>query len=540
METKSKIMEQTREDFQEKNSNSNKSNEESSLFNIPEDYIEIKLVSQGANGCIYRPNINCDTGEPEDINYISKIQTNTNNIQNEINIGNIIKTIDNYNFHFAPILSNCKTTISKIKDTEIKKCELFNNYKNTQKTPTILKTGELISTKMRYIEGNTLESYLSSIPINRKDLIYKKIYSLFIYLLYSIRLLLEKDIVHFDLKENNAMYDLKNNCPIIIDFGNSFVASNIKTHEQRREYFYTDKFYLYWSLEVHFLNYIAVKKFYDGIIQEDDIKKIIDLFFGELEKIREKYILYISKKEILDFKAKNMEFYKSYIGQKWEKMYTDFLIPEIYKTWDLYSISITFLSITNEVLKEKTPVNTISVSSQREDSVSVPDYIPSLNNKTEKISESSQIKSEKVSEKKSDEKNESIISSITNFFTPKEGESSQKEEKKGGDNTPSEKKMEETKEKKESQEKVETTGTISNILSSIIGTQSSQTKSEKTIGEDEKGVLEEIPISYPEEISLKGVLPLNKCIDYWKSIFLSLPNERPSIQKTLENFTFLE
>jgi hypothetical protein len=31
-------------------------------FTLPNDHIEIELISQGAHGCIYRPNINCDTG----------------------------------------------------------------------------------------------------------------------------------------------------------------------------------------------------------------------------------------------------------------------------------------------------------------------------------------------------------------------------------------------------------------------------------------------------------------------------------------------
>ncbi len=545
MENKEEQIGEHREDLQENNSNRDEfydnesdddddddDNDESSLYSLPENVIEIQLVSQGANGCIYRPNINCDTGEPEDINYISKIQTNTNNIQNEINISNIIKTIDNYNFHFAPILSNCKTTISKIKDSEIKKCKLLNPDKPDQETPSILKTGELISTKMRYVGSNTLETYLLSIPNNRKDLIHKKIYSLYIYLLYSIRLLSEKDIIHFDLKENNAMYDLKNNSPIIIDFGNSFVASNIKTYEQRREYFYTPEFYLYWTIEVHFLNYIAVNKLYDAIIQENDIQTRIDFFFNGLEKIQNQYKLYISKKELQDFKIKNVDYFKSYIGQQWEKMYTDFLVPEIYKTWDLYAISITFLSLTTEVLKERTPVNTISVTSQKSNSRSF------SNGKTEKITESSQIPSQKSSDKTSENKNEGFISSITNFFTPKEEDSSQKEEKKGGNNTLENKNT--GKNTKISSSKEDSNkGTISSIFNSIVGIESSsQNESKKTIGEDSKENIEEIPIEYPEEISLRGILPLNKCIDYWKTVFFSLPNERPGIQKTLNYFTF--
>ncbi len=468
-------------------------------FTLPNDHIEIELISQGAHGCIYRPNINCDTGEPEDINYISKIQTNSENIQNEINISNIIKTIDNYNYYFAPILSNCKTTISKIKESEIKKCKLLNPEEISGNTPSALKTGELLSTKMRYVGSNTLETYLLSLPSNKKDLLHKKIYSLFIYLLHSINLFCEKDIIHYDLKENNIMYDLNNNCPIMIDFGNTFVAKDIKTPEQRRAYFYSEVFYLYWPIEVQFLSYISVNNLYEKNIEESDIKKKLDDFINNLLNVQTKYNMYISKSELNDFKAKLGEFFKSYIGNPWEKMYTDFLIPELYKTWDLYALSATFLSSVYEVLKDKTPVNTINYTSS----------IPLTSNKTKNISENS---------------TGSIMTNLTNFLTPKENKTTtttttttisdvkSQTTIKGGDNTST----------------GENKSTISSIISSITGdTQTTSPASFST-------AVSEIPIEYPEKIDLKGIISLKELISIWKSVFLSLPTERPTLDKIMK------
>lgn len=513
--------------------------EEHNQFVLPKDHIEIELISQGAHGCIYRPNINCDTGEPEDINYISKIQTNTKNIQNEINISNAIKTIDNYFFYFAPILSNCKTTISKIKETEIKKCNLFNDKDES----TILKTGELISTKMRYIGSDTLESYLLklfkanvtnssrksstiggirsnelSIPPNKKDLIYKKIYQLYVYLLHSVRLLLEKDIVHYDLKENNIMYNLDSNTPIIIDYGNSFIVSDIKTKETRREYFYSDSFYLYWPIEVQFLSHISVNDLYEKPIDESGIQKVLDKFFNNLFDIQKKYNMYISQSELTDFKTKLTEYFKPYVGSNWEKMYTDFLLPEIYKTWDLYSLSITFLSSVYEVLKEKTPVNTVSFTSNKENNSNLSSFTSDNSNKSEKITNSEE-NSKKESAEEDKKENGSILSSISNFFTPKENKESESgsQTKKGGDNTPK-----------------ESPGLISSIVNSIPSTTQKQNNSTET----RDSVSETMVVQYPEELDIKGILPMSKSIDLWKSVVLSIPSERPSIDTIMEGFTY--
>ena len=210
--------------------------------------IKIKLVNQGGHGCIFRPELNCNE-EIGDIHYASKIQTNTDNIKNELNISNIIKNIPNYAFCFAPLLESCSISISKIDKEEQDKCEILYN------DPQI--DGKYISTKIRYIGDINIEDYFLSLPEN-ENIITKKIYNTYYYLLKSLEKLSQTGIIHYDIKEKNIMYDINNHSPIIIDFGLSFIANNLPL-EQQGDAFYTDDFYPYWCIDIVILSYVTQK-----------------------------------------------------------------------------------------------------------------------------------------------------------------------------------------------------------------------------------------------------------------------------------------
>lgn len=436
------------------------------------DKIEIELISQGAHGCIYRPNINCDTGKPDDIHYVSKIQTITDNIENEINIGENIKKIENYYFYFAPIVSTCITSITKINDSEIKKCNLL-NPSNKNYDPSFVRKGELISTKMRYVGEYTLEKYLLSLPKTRIDVIHKKLYSIYAYLLHTLKLLSDNNIIHYDLKENNIMYDIINHSPILIDFGNSFIATDIKTNENRKKNFYTPKFYLYWTIEIHIFSYIADLKNYEDKIKEEEINSVIDEYINNLKKVHKENSMYISITELNEFDNKLKEFFKPYIGEPWEKIFTDLFVPEVYKTFDLYSISITFLLTTYEVFKKMVPINN-NIST------------PISEQEPNKSSGSTSIQDSKINNIVTvSEKPEGLTSSILNMFSSKKTE----EIIPSINNTPSEKKDE---------------------------------------------------IIYPEHIDIPGCLSIKNCIDNWKSILLSIPKNRSSVENLISTFILPE
>lgn len=59
-----------------------------------------KLLSQGGFGCIYFPSIECNGKSSTSKKYVTKLQKQDFNADNEINIGKIIKKIPNYDFFF--------------------------------------------------------------------------------------------------------------------------------------------------------------------------------------------------------------------------------------------------------------------------------------------------------------------------------------------------------------------------------------------------------------------------------------------------------
>ena len=58
--------------------------------------------------------------------------------------------------------------------------------------------------------------FLSNI---NKQFIFSSINSSYIYLLSSLEFLNSQNVVHFDLKGDNILYNLTTNNPLIIDFG---------------------------------------------------------------------------------------------------------------------------------------------------------------------------------------------------------------------------------------------------------------------------------------------------------------------------------
>ena len=91
-----------------------------------DEYKQIKLISQGTYGCIFKKGLTCD-GMIDETNTISKIQEKNETSENEVNMGKKIMEIPNYQDHFAPIIESCDVDISKIESTEINKCNFNAN-----------------------------------------------------------------------------------------------------------------------------------------------------------------------------------------------------------------------------------------------------------------------------------------------------------------------------------------------------------------------------------------------------------------------------
>jgi len=324
--------------------------------------LEIKLLSQGAYGCIFRPELKCDSGEPGDIRYVSKIQKNTETIKNEIIIGDAVKKINNYEFFFSPIETICPVSISKISEPIRQNCEII-----SKEGASIPVDSKYISAKIRYVSKMNIEEYLLSLP-REPELLSKKITASYLYLLKSIQKLRELGIIHYDIKEKNIMYDESNHSPIIIDFGLSFMVSALTTTELQNQALYTPDFYPYWRIDIYILSYITKivrtpQK--EGIpvvdvnVTQEKLTELINNYLQKLSEFNVKHPILITDSDLTLMRTIFTEFLSKYIGNTWEKVFEELFKPEIYSTWDLYSSAITFLLIIRSIDAYKFETKTI-------------------------------------------------------------------------------------------------------------------------------------------------------------------------------------
>ena len=73
-----------------------------------------KFLNEGGYGCIYYPGIKCDGNPQLKKKVVSKLQKNNESADNEINIGNRVKAIANFQLYFLPVISSCPVNLNKI------------------------------------------------------------------------------------------------------------------------------------------------------------------------------------------------------------------------------------------------------------------------------------------------------------------------------------------------------------------------------------------------------------------------------------------
>ena len=78
------------------------------------------LLSQGGFGCIYLPGINCDGTTHIDNKFVTKIQINNFNSQNEKKIGTLAKKINNFELYFFTSNKKLSYRFSIIRSFSIK------------------------------------------------------------------------------------------------------------------------------------------------------------------------------------------------------------------------------------------------------------------------------------------------------------------------------------------------------------------------------------------------------------------------------------
>lgn len=384
------------------------------------------LLAQGTYGCVYYPGFTC-TGKIQKKKYVTKIQKNNETLQNELEIGDKIKKIKLYENYFAPILKQCPVSISKLQSQypeAINQCKVIseelnpqpqssqqqqqqqNGGKNTVKMPPSTpppptSEGGFNINKIKYILGKDLDQTFEEQKLLPDSEYYIPSFLLdtYDYLSKALKKIQKENILHYDLKANNIIYDKESNIPIIIDFGLSIQLDKINPQTPDPEiisklFFDTYK-YDYWCLDEIFVGVYAAE-YYEYFTQSPESK---ETYYQKKvsEQISEKYketinnyinYAYVFKPEFLNklsqvfphnqtIQTKIQTFTKTF-HDKWHKYVTDYgsysllnffqYTWEARYTWDYYSLAVIYLEFISQLnpLPPILPTSSIKIPRQLE------------------------------------------------------------------------------------------------------------------------------------------------------------------------------
>ena len=280
-----------------------------------------KLLSEGGFGCVFNPSMKCD-GTSDSEKHVSKIQRYDNSAKNEITIGKILSNIPEYRNHFAPVISHCNIDIGQIKDKDKNKCMLFKKKK----------TNKYVLMKLDYVEGMEFLQYMVK-NANSVQII-NNIINSFNHILRSISLLVNKKIIHYDLKGSNILYSTKKKMPLIIDFGLSINLNNIDNINLNEVFYtYAPQYYV-WPLEVHYLGLLFnVEK----EPTEEALKNLAKVYVENNKGINKNF----SPNFLKRFEKKCLQQLKLYSQMRFDERVK--YLMNFWNTWDNYSLSITYL-----------------------------------------------------------------------------------------------------------------------------------------------------------------------------------------------------
>ena len=290
-----------------------------------------ELVNQGAYGCLYYPGMHCNGTPIED--YATKLVVQDEVAANEVAVGNAVKNIVNYSVNFVPVTGTCVVNLGKVRRNnphEMDKCDVIAD--SAKKTKFLLM-------KMPYIDSLYFYDYISGMGGNKKKII-SCIFDTYNYLIESIERLMEHGIVHYDLKLQNILMNLKTDTPIIIDFGLSIVVGKTPTMNAEfwklHFYKYSPDYYV-WPLEAHVINHVHNVSA-SGVLTRADVESICETYVNANEALR-----IFSKGFRARYLKACMEQCDRWVGVERDAACAGLIAG--WHTWDNYSLSIAYLQI---------------------------------------------------------------------------------------------------------------------------------------------------------------------------------------------------
>lgn len=334
------------------------------------------FLGEGSYGCVYYPGISC-AGKQNTKKLITKIQDINFYSDNEKSIGIYIKNkIANYKKYFSPIVKYCIVKFNTLEKSnlDIAKCNILFEEYNEEKLYTAehpedenrfnhknsIVNNKYILMYSPYIQSYTLKDYYIDHKFEFTFNVLNHIYKT----LYSLSLLNNVGIIHNDLHMGNILINLKNNNPIIIDFGLSFNINNCyKLSKDYIDFQYVKKFTFdyrndsyHFNIEKRFISFVIFNKLddftneiYDNNDNNSVSKEAINYFIEDTYTSminNEEVSRFFNHDEMSDYKKALVKFYYQFLDKhKYPKYNTivKYLLDFVYTYNDLYSLTINLL-----------------------------------------------------------------------------------------------------------------------------------------------------------------------------------------------------
>ena len=255
---------------------------------------------------------------------------------NEVAVGDAVKNIVNYSVNFVPVTGTCVVNLGKVRRNnphEMDKCDVIADSSSAKKPKFLLM-------KMPYIDSLYFYDYIAGMGGNKKKII-SCIFDTYSYLIESIERLMEHGIVHYDLKLQNILMNLKTDTPIIIDFGLSIVVGKPPTMNAEfwklHFYKYSPDYYV-WPLEAHVINHLQNVVSASGVLTRADAESICETYVNANDALR-----IFSKGFRARYLKACMEQCDRWVGVERDAACAGLIAG--WRTWDNYSLSIAYLQI---------------------------------------------------------------------------------------------------------------------------------------------------------------------------------------------------
>jgi serine/threonine protein kinase len=238
-----------------------------------------KSIGVGSYGCVYRPSLKCESKIVDYTGKISKLLHKKNSIR-EIDEYMKIANIDKNKDYFLGTPEKCKVDVNDALATVDKDCTIFSPNNIDQFELLISKDGGMdldgfLNKELdTYIKNNTSPTIVDDFLLNIHNL------------LVGIKLFIDNDIVHYDIKPSNIVFDKNTDKFNFIDFGlMSNINKTISDINAGRQ-----KTNIHWSypIEYGFLNKTAVVN-YKYTQSKTKTKKFISFIQNTFSKINDLY-----------------------------------------------------------------------------------------------------------------------------------------------------------------------------------------------------------------------------------------------------------